>query len=137
MRYLLDVNVLIALGITRHQFRDRVRTWAASLVVKGTPELATCSITELGFLRIVSQVPAYNVTLEQAKTQLSMLKDSSTYDLLFIVDENDVSRLPAWVKSAKQTTDGHLAELAASNGCVLATLDENIPGAFVIPKSES
>lgn len=71
MRYLLDVNVLIALGITRHEFRDRVRIWVASLAAKGTPELATCSITELGFLRIASQVPAYNVTLEQAKTQLS------------------------------------------------------------------
>lgn len=133
MRYLLDVNALIALGITRHQFRDRVRTWVASLAAKGTPELATCSITELGFVRIVSQVSAYNVTLEQAKTQLSRLKESEAYDFLFLADANDVSKLPTWVNSARQTTDGHLAELAASNECALATLDEGIPGAFVIP----
>ncbi|MCC6328594.1 MAG: hypothetical protein IT174_08760 [Acidobacteria bacterium] len=133
MRYLLDVNALIALGITRHQFRDRVRTWLTSLVAKGIPKLATCSITELGFVRIVSQVPAYNVTLEQAKTQLAKLKQSQAYHFEFLVDGNDASMLPPWIKSAKHTTDGHLAELATSNGCVLATLDENIPAAFVIP----
>jgi len=38
------------------------------------------------------------------------------------------------VKSSKQTTDGHLLQLAATNGAVLATLDHNIPGAYVIPK---
>ncbi len=133
MRYLLDVNALIAHGITRHQFRDRVRTWIASLAVKETPEFATCSITELGFVRIVSQISAYGVTLEQAKTHLSMLKASQAYDFKFLVDDNDVSKLPSWVKSSKQTTDGHLAELAKSNGCILVTLDETLPGAFVIP----
>ena len=133
MRYLLDVNALIALGITRHQFRGRVQTWMASLATNITPKLATCSITELGFLRIVSQIPAYNVTLEQAKTHLSLLKASQAYDFKFLADDNDVSKLPLWVKSSKQTTDGHLAELAKANGCTLATLDENIPGAFLIP----
>lgn len=132
MRYLLDVNVLVALGITRHQFRDRVRTWLASLTDQGTPQLATCSITELGFLRVVSQVPAYNVTLDQAKTLLAKLKESDAYDFAFLVDGDDVSKLPRWVKLAKHTTDGHLAELARSNRAVLATLDENIPDAFLI-----
>jgi predicted nucleic acid-binding protein len=134
MRYLLDVNALIALGITRHQFRDRVRNWISSLSANGTPELATCSITELGFVRIVSQIPAYHVTLERAKSQLSMLKASQAYDIEFLVDGNDVAKLPPWVKSSKQTTDGHLVQLAASSGCVLATLDERIPGAYLIPE---
>ena len=134
MRYLLDVNALIALGITRHQFTDRIRNWLTSLTADGKPELATCSITELGFLRILSQIPEYNVTLDQAKTQLLRLKMVEAYDFAFLDDGNDVSKLPAWVRSAKQTTDGHLAELASSNGCVLATLDENIPGSFLIPK---
>ena len=133
MRYLLDVNALIALGITRHEFHDRVLTWLSSLASDGTPKLATCSITELGFVRIVSQVSAYNVTLEQAKTELSGLKGSETYDIVFLADGNDVSRLPAWVSLSKQTTDGHLVGLAAQQKCVLATLDEGIPDAFVIP----
>lgn len=133
MRYLLDVNALIALGISRHQFRDRVGTWLTSLADKRSPGLATCSITELGFVRVVSQIPAYNVTLDQAKTFLSRLKTSDEYDFEFLPDANDVSKLPSWVKSSKNTTDGHLVELARSYGCILATFDENIPGAFVIP----
>lgn len=133
MRYLLDVNALIALGITRHQFRNRVQNWISSLLANETPKLATCSITELGFVRIVSQIPDYSVTLEQAKTHLSLLKASQAYNFKFLADSNDVSKLPSWVKSSKQTTDGHLAELAKAGGCVLATFDENIPGAFVIP----
>ncbi len=133
MRYLLDVNVLIALGITRHQFRDRVRNWVASLAANGTPEFVTCSITELGFVRIVSQISHYNVTLEQAKTELSLLKKSEAYDFEFVVDGNDVSKLPQWVTAAKQTTDGHLSELAKANDCILATLDSKIPGSFLIP----
>ncbi len=133
MRYLLDVNALIALGITRHQFRHRVQTWLTSLAANEIPQLATCSITELGFLRIVSQIPAYNVTVEQAKTLLSLLKASQEYDFKFLADSHDASKLPLWVTAAKHTTDGHLAELAKAHGCILATLDENIPGAFVIP----
>ncbi len=133
MRYLLDVNALIALGITRHEFRDRVRDWVASLSADGSPELATCSITELGFVRIIPQIREYDVTFEQARTQLSLLKASKVYDFKFLVDDNDVSELPTWVKSSKQTTDGHLAGLANANGCILATLDESISGAYLIP----
>jgi len=133
MRYLLDVNALIALGITRHEFHGRARDWLASLSADGMPKLATCSISELGFVRIVSQIAAYNVTLEQAKTQLDILKASAAYSFAFLNDDQDVSKLPQWVKSAKHTTDGHLLELAKANRFVLATFDERIPGAFVIP----
>lgn len=133
MRYLLDVNTLIAHGITRHQMWNRVENWLASLASSAKPELATCSITELGFVRIVSQIPAYNVTVDQAKTQLELLKGSQSYDFKLLVDDHDASQLPIWVTGSKQTTDGHLLELAKANGFVLATLDERIPGAFVVP----
>jgi len=46
---------------------------------------------------------------------------------------NDISSLPQWAKSPAQTTDGHLVELAKAHSAVLATLDEGIPGAFLIP----
>ncbi len=133
MRYLLDVNALLALGITRHQFRDRLRNWVTSLAANGTPKFATRSITELGFVRIVPQIADYNVTLDQAKTHLSLLKASVEYDFEFLFDCNDISKLPNWVKSPRQTTDGHLMELASAHKCVLATLDSKIPGAFLIP----
>lgn len=47
----------------------------------------------------------------------------------------DISHLPKWVRTPKQITDGHLAELARANEAVLATLDRRTPGAFVIPQS--
>jgi len=64
---------------------------------------------------------------------MTKLKKSEAVSFGFIADDHDVSRLPAWAKTAKQTTDGHLAELAAAHDAELATLDERIPGAFLIP----
>lgn len=130
MIYLLDVNALVALGFLSHQFHQRVAAW-----VRATPNLslATCSITELGFVRILTQAPAYGLTISQAQTLLLRLKKTSVLKFSFIPDTHDASQLPAWVKTAKQVTDGHLAELADANGAVLATLDGKIPGAFLIP----
>ncbi len=47
----------------------------------------------------------------------------------------DLFSLPqlGWVRE-KQTTDEHLTELAHGHGAILATLDERIPGAYVIPR---
>ena len=133
MKYLLDVNALIAYAITNHIFHIRVTSWANSLV-KDASEFSTSSITELGFVRIVSQVPSYGVNVDKARDLMVRLKETSPIGFSFILDNHDISHLPLWVKSAKHTTDGHLAKLAASNGAILATLDENIPGSFVIPK---
>lgn len=132
MRYLLDVNALVALGFVNHEFHDRVASWVRA---QQFPMLATCSITELGFIRILAQAPAYGLTVAQARTQLLRLKESNLSRFTFISDDHDVSHLPSWVKMPKQTTDGHLAKLASANGGVLATLDRKIPGAYLIADS--
>ena len=131
MKYLLDVNALVAFGHTEHQFYIRVAEWAAKMAKNEIPKFATSPITELGFVRVISQ--AYGVSVTQAQTLLIGLKESKEYDFTFLTDDHDASKLPSWVERAKDTTDGHLAELAKANGCTLATLDENIPGAFLIP----
>jgi hypothetical protein len=82
---------------------------------------------------VLSQAPAYGLTMTQARTLLLRLKKAGPRPFLFLVDDQDISRLPAWVKSAKQTTDGHLLQLAHATGSALATLDEKIPGAYLIP----
>ena len=128
MTYLLDVNALVALGFMNHEFHGRVASWIQS---SNSLQLASCSITELGFLRVLAQAPAYGFTVAQARTLLLRLKQGR---LTFIPDGHDVSHLPAWVKAPKQITDGHLSKLAAANGAVLATLDESIPGSYLIPK---
>ena len=130
MKYLLDVNALVALGVIHHEFHGRVAAWVRA---QQFPPLATCSITELGFVRVLAQAPAYGFTVAQARTLLLRLKKANALPLTFIPDGHDVSHLPAWVKTPKQTTDGHLVQLAGANGAVLATLDERILGAYLIP----
>jgi predicted nucleic acid-binding protein len=128
---LLDVNALVALGFMNHEFHDRLASWIQS---QNSLSLASCSITELGFVRVLAQAPAYGFTVTQARMLLLRLKQVRTLPLVFIPDEHDVSQLPSWVRTPRQITDGHLSKLATANGSVLATLDVNIPGSYLIPK---
>ena len=131
MIYLLDVNALVALGFINHEFHPPVARWVRA---KAAPQLASCSITELGFLRVLAQAPAYGFTVSQARSLLLRLKEAPRCPLEFISDGHDVSHLPGWVKVPKQITDGQLSDLAKANGALLATLDENIPDSYLIPK---
>jgi len=131
MTYLLDVNALVAFGFENHDLHTRVTSWIGSLK---SPQLATCAITELGFVRVLALASAYGLAIAQSRALLLQLKQTSGLHFTFIADSHDASQLPAWVKTANQTTDGHLARLAGANGAVLATLDRKIPGAFLIPE---
>jgi predicted nucleic acid-binding protein len=134
MRYLLDVNTLLALVVWEHEFHARVASWVQRLGASGVPELATSSITELGFVRVLAQAQQYGSSVAQARELLLKVKRSAGIRWSFIPDDRDISHLPRWVRTPKQTTDGHLAELARANQSILATLDRRIPGAFVIPQ---
>lgn len=129
MIYLLDVNALLALGLLNHEFHERIARW---LKAHRFPVLATCAITELGFVRIAAQVPSYGFTVLHARTLLQRLKGRYVSGINFFSDDHDISHLPKWVKTPKQTTDGHLVSLAAAHGGVLATLDAKIQGAYLI-----
>ncbi len=129
--YRLDVTALVALGFVNHEFHDRVASW---LRAQQFPPLATCSITELGFIRVLAQVPPYGLTIAQARTLLVRIKQAAVPTFTFIPDDHDVSHLPAWVKTPRQVTAGHLVKLAGAHGGILATLDGRIPGAYLIPQ---
>jgi uncharacterized protein len=136
MKYLLDVNALVAFGFFEHVFHEQMARWVRSLAAaRGDEGLATCAITELGFVRILAQAPQYGLTVNQAKVLLGRMKSEGGVRFSFVADDQDASRLPSWVKTPKQIADGHLVQLARANGAVLATLDRNIPGAFVIPEA--
>jgi uncharacterized protein len=131
MTYLLDVNALVALGFINHELHDRVTVWIQSVA---NPHLATCSITELGFVRVLAQAAAYGFTVAQARSLLLRMKQNHIVRFTFIPDGHDLSLLPSWVRTPKQITNGHLVKLASANDATLSTLDDNIPGAFVIPR---
>jgi uncharacterized protein len=129
MKLLFDVNTLIAFGLVEHQFHQRVTSW---LQPRSTTVIVTTPITELGFVRVISQTPHYRATVAEAKALLLTVKEQRT-PFTFLPDNFDILNLPAWVKTPKQITDGHLLGLAQLHGMKLVTLDEKIPGAHVIP----
>lgn len=134
MIYLLDVNALVALGFQAHELHERAGHWVRGL--EEEDELAVCPITELGFVRVLNQAQQYQVGIEDARTLIARLKANRRRSFRFIADDHGVERLPRWVKKGRQTTDGQLAELAKAHSAMLATLDEGIPGAFLIPEEE-
>lgn len=133
MTYLLDVNALIAALVTAHEHHLRVSTWLAGL--EKSDALATCSISELGFVRVLAQAPQYRVPVSDTIKTLDRFRKDRKRTVCILPDERSASVLPRWVKGARQVTDGHLLGLAHSHGAQLATLDEGIPGAFLIPRS--
>lgn len=95
-------------------------------------EIATCAITELGFVRVSVQA-GYEEDVPAAVETLLGLKDHSPIPFRLIPDTLGANRLPSCVTGPKQITDGHLMELADESSMRLATLDKGIPGAFLIP----
>jgi toxin-antitoxin system PIN domain toxin len=128
---LLDVNALIALGFSAHEHHSRASAWVAAL--PAADALATCPITELGLVRVLNLVPQYRIAIDDSRKLIAKLRASRKRRFVFFPDDLGVAVLPAWVKTGKQTTDGHLLELARANGAELVTLDAGIPGATRIP----
>lgn len=131
MKWLLDVNTLIALAHQGHADHARVIRWYASLMGQNA-KLGTCAITEIGFVRVSIQAGFENNVPDAVETLLG-LKESSPIPFEFIADSLGADRLPSYVSGAKQVTDGHLLELGKVASMQLATLDKGIPRASLIP----
>jgi len=124
MSYLLDVNVLIAIGYKNHEFHQRVTLWAEG------KNLLTCSISEIGFVRVLSGLPEAKVTTALCCQLLAQMKVDWKMQLL--PDHRSAETLPDWARSPRQVTDGHLLDLAQAHKTQLATTNGRIPGAFLI-----
>jgi len=126
--YLLDVNVLLALAHVAHPLPPRAKSWFAAQTANTS--FASCSITELGFLRVSLQTKL-QPNLAQAKIALSGLLSFPRFTRL--ADDLSGEHLPAYVRTANEITDGHLLALAHRHKALLATLDQGIPGAEATP----
>ncbi|SPE54830.1 Ribonuclease VapC38 (fragment) [Verrucomicrobia bacterium] len=93
MRYLLDVNALIALAHTGHVFHAEARKWYLSVAATARG-FHTCSITEIGFVR-VSVVTGLQPDIATAKRALDALKSSSKIRFELISDDVGAAQLPA------------------------------------------
>ena len=123
--YLLDVNVLIALGDANHVHHRRGRAWFLSTDRDGW---ATCPITENGVVRILghSTYPDFGGEPEDARQVLNSLTSTPGHqfwsDDLSICDNGSFPRL----SRSGQITDLYLLALAIKNQGSFATLDQRI-----------
>ncbi len=133
MKYLLDVNVLVAWGWSDHTDHRRVVSWIASVGSKD--RLLTSAIPQLGFVRVSVQRTDGLITVIEAGEVLGGMLSTLGNRHEFLPDDQASIRWPKWCASASSTTDAHLLQLATTHGARLATLDTGIPTAFVLPKA--
>lgn len=127
MKYLLDVNALIALAHSAHPLNARAEKWFRAQ--GSSVQFYTCSITEIGFLRVTLNA-RLKIDLPAAQIALAGLLVSPRFTR--VADNLGGDSLPSYVKKAADVTDGHLLELAKRHGAKLATLDVGIPGSELI-----
>ncbi len=136
MKYLLDVNMLVAWGWVDHSDHLRAARWIAAMKTQRGARLFTSAIPELGFVRVSVQRSAGRLPVAAAAEVLSGMIGSLGKCGGFVADDCASSAAwPEWCGSASRTTDAHLMGLAAQHGLCLATLDEGIPDAYLIPES--
>ena len=116
MKYLLDVNALIAAIWKNHPDHARTDAWLTG------KEIATCPISQLGFLRISTNPKALNAEMTTTRQLLDAFLQKRGAQ--FVADDLPPLKSPA--KRSEQVTDRYLAELASSKGMKLATLDAGI-----------
>ena len=135
MKYLLDVNVLVAWGWSDHVAHERTVRWIAATASQAAATLLTSAIPQLGFVRVSVQRTGGRVTVTEAAGTLAGMLSALGPRHAFLPDDRPADDFPAWCREASRTTDAHLLRLAAAHGARLATLDTGIPGAFLVPGS--
>ena len=126
-RFLLDINVLIALIDPAHVQHDRAHEWFAAT---GRKAWATCPLTENGVLRIVGHArypnsPGTPAAVAKLLTTLCILRGHEFWsDDITLLDAKrvDGSRL----LDSAQVTDSYLLALARAHGGQLATFDQRL-----------
>ncbi len=124
MKYLLDINVLLAAIWKNHSQHSKAFGWLAD------KEVVLCPLTELGFVRISTNPKAINASVEKSREALSrFLQERKAVQIA-----DDLPPLESHPKTSAQVTDCYLASLAERHGFTLATLDAGIkhPAAEIV-----
>ncbi len=132
--FLLDVNVLLALFDPLHLNHACVRGWYA----EAAHVVATCPLSELGFVRICSH-PRYPNPVDSPEHALTLLRALHAEprhvfwpDAIALTD--DVFRIHPF-RTHRDTTDRYLLRLAAHRNGQLLTLDAGIAPADDIERA--
>ena len=132
MTYLLDVNVLIALGDTNHSHRAAaLRFFEKRAVVEGW---ATCPLIENAFIRIFGgpRYPYGPCSTAEARRVLNSFRAAPGHQ--FWPDDISLTetKLLASLPTAGHLTDLYLLALAVKNGGKLATLNAIINPTHIV-----
>jgi toxin-antitoxin system PIN domain toxin len=123
-RYLLDVNVFLALVTENHIHHQIVTAWF------NTPGLqwALCPFTEAGFLRNATAPRSGQITMSEATAVLARMAQESGYHYLPITADWQTLCSPFFKRlyGTKQVTDAYLLGLALRERLVLVTMDKGI-----------
>jgi hypothetical protein len=126
-RYLLDVNVLIALIDPAHVQHDRAHYWFAA---KGKRAWATCPLTENGVIRIVGHTrypnsPGTPAAVAELFLTLRALGSHEFWpDDVTLYDKKRIR--PARLLDSGQVTDTYLLALASAHRGQFATFDHRL-----------
>jgi len=137
-RFLLDVNVLIALIDPAHVQHDKAHAWFAKT---GRKAWATCPLTENGVLRIVGHARYPNspgtpaAVAELMATFLAHPGHEFWPDDVTLMDRERVHA--ARLLDSAQVTDSYLLALAAAHNGKLATFDGQLVTAAVVNGSQA
>jgi toxin-antitoxin system PIN domain toxin len=126
VRFLLDVNVLVALAIPEHVLHEAAHLWFQS-----EPDRlwATCPLTQAGFVRLASRALAGSRdAIRQSLARLEFDCRSSSHEYWPVdIDLRDLSDSQrARIVGPNQITDMQLLLLARRHGGQLATLDSGL-----------
>jgi hypothetical protein len=134
VKYLLDVNVLVAWGWADHVDHSRVAKWLHRERTNPDSILLTSAIPQLGFVRVSVFRSKGQVSVEEAAATLDGMLKALGDRHQFTSDSQTATSFPSWCRTADKTTDAHLHQLAESLNAKLATLDEGIKRAFLVPR---
>lgn len=116
MKYLLDVNVLLAALWENHPHHQIASTWLAG------KSIVVCPLSELGCLRISSNPKAINVPMDKCREVFEIFLAETKAGRI----PDDLPALASHPKKSDGVTDSYLASLAEKHGLKLATFDNEI-----------
>jgi uncharacterized protein len=124
---LLDINILTALLWPAHEHHEVAHAWFGG---RGDARWATCSLTQLGFVRIVSN-PAFSRDALTPVEALALLGENLAlpgheYWADSVQLPTAVKRMEAKLQGYKQLTDAWLLALAHRRKGVLTTFDRGL-----------
>ena len=124
---LLDLNILTALLWPAHEHHEAAHSWFSA---RGHARWATCALTQLGFVRIVSN-PAFSRDALSPIHALALLADNLTHANHEFWPESlpvptAVKTVAAGLQGYRQLHDAYLLVLAHRRKSVFATFDRGV-----------